>query len=316
MSESKFDAPGVPYINQSIEPRLSWSGAVEALRAAHRQARATSADLLIPMNDGELLTRSASIAGFGAGTKTVSIIAGNPRKRPPLPAVQGLFILFEEVDGRPVALIDGAVLTKWKTVADSLLGASLLARANPRRLTLIGAGAMATALAEGYCTFFASLETVRIWSRTPATAARLARTIGEGAVVCETSRAAVADADIIVCATGARKPMLNGAWVKPGAHVDLVGAHGPAMREADDELMRRARLFVDSRETTIEHIGELMIPIASGVITRENVLGDLYDLIADEMPARAQEDITVFKNGGGAHLDLMTARYMLDAASL
>jgi ornithine cyclodeaminase len=107
-------------------------------------------------------------------------------------------------------------------------------------------------------------------------------------------------------------PVLEGAWVRPGTHVDLIGAFTPAMREADDQLISAASLFVDCRETTIEHIGELMLPLASGVIRREDVLGDLYNLVAGEAGRRAPEDITVFKNGGGAHLDLMTAGLILE----
>ena len=105
----------------------------------------------------------------------------------------------------------------------------------------------------------------------------------------------------------AREPVLHGDWVKPGTHVDLVGAFLPDMREADDALMRKARIFVDSRETTLPHIGELMTPLSEGVITTDDILGDLYELTAEKTGRRDAEEITVFKNGGGAHLDLFTA---------
>ena len=120
-------------------------------------------------------------------------------------------------------------------------------------------------------------------------------------------------------ATGARTPILRGGWICPGVHIDLVGAHGPDMREADDALMASARLFVDSRETTIEHIGELTTPISAGIISRESIEADFYELLAAGASARvdrSESDVTVFKNGGGAHLDLMIAAAIIDAMSV
>lgn len=111
-------------------------------------------------------------------------------------------------------------------------------------------------------------------------------------------------------------PILLGDWVRPGTHVDLIGAFKSDMREADDALLKKSRLFVDCRETTLDHIGELMIPLASGAISKTDILGDLYDL-ASGVPGRVGEtDITVFKNGGGAHLDLMTARELLRSVNI
>ena len=108
-------------------------------------------------------------------------------------------------------------------------------------------------------------------------------------------------------ATRTEEPLIEGAWLKSGTHLDLVGAFTTSMREADDAALRRARLFVDARETTLDHIGELMIPIARGVIGTDDVVADLYDLAAGLTWQRAADDITIYKNGGGAHLDLMTA---------
>ena len=120
-------------------------------------------------------------------------------------------------------------------------------------------------------------------------------------------------ADIIAAATLARQPVIAGAWVRPGTHVDLIGAYKADMREADDAMMARAALFVDSRDTTLGHIGELLMPIATGAITADSVLGDLYDLVRPDTRRRTSDDeITVFKNGGGAHLDLMIAAWIID----
>ncbi|MES2539687.1 MAG: ornithine cyclodeaminase, partial [Pseudomonadota bacterium] len=118
-------------------------------------------------------------------------------------------------------------------------------------------------------------------------------------------------ADIICCATMAKAPLIKGDWLQPGQHLDLIGAYTPAMREVDDTAMARARIFVDARATTIHHIGELMDPIASGAITEADVIADFYDDPA-LYARRSDDEITIAKNGGGAHLDLMTATYIAD----
>jgi ornithine cyclodeaminase len=125
-----------------------------------------------------------------------------------------------------------------------------------------------------------------------------------------------ASADIISSATMARTPVLKGEWITPGTHVDLIGAFKADMREADNALISSGSLFVDSRDTTLHHIGELMIPLAAGIINESDIKGDFYDLIASGTTARKSDDeITVFKNGGGAHLDLMIADYISGAVA-
>ena len=106
------------------------------------------------------------------------------------------------------------------------------------------------------------------------------------------------------------EPILKGAWFQPGQHIDLIGAYRPDMREVDDVALQRARVFVDSYETTMDHIGELKIPLEQGVIDADHVQADYYAL--DQFKRRSNDEITLFKNGGGAHLDLMTSRYILD----
>ena len=124
---------------------------------------------------------------------------------------------------------------------------------------------------------------------------------------------AVQQADIISCATLARAPLIKGAWLRPGQHLDLIGAFLPDMRETDDDAMRRARIFVDTREDTMDNIGEITLPIASGAITETDVLGDFYDLPGGQFRRETDDDITLFKNGGGGHLDLMTCAHIMAA---
>jgi len=125
---------------------------------------------------------------------------------------------------------------------------------------------------------------------------------------------AVGQADIVCVATLSATPVIHGQWLRAGQHIDLIGAFRADMREADDEVMRRGVLYVDSRDTTIGHIGELMIPMASGVIAAESVTADFYDIASGQFKRRNANDITVFKNGGGAHLDLMTAKHIMACA--
>ena len=127
---------------------------------------------------------------------------------------------------------------------------------------------------------------------------------------------AVRAADIVSAATMARSPILQGEWVRPGTHIDLIGAFTPEMREADDALIAVGLVYVDFMETVMDRIGEIMQPIAAGAIERSHIRGDLYDLVAAGTTSRQSDDqITVFKNGGGAHLDLMMASYVVDAVN-
>jgi ornithine cyclodeaminase len=126
---------------------------------------------------------------------------------------------------------------------------------------------------------------------------------------------AVRGADIICTATMSKEPLIRGAWLQAGQHLDLIGAYNPSMREVDDDAMARARLFVDSRATTIGHIGEIMAPLASGAITEADIIADFYDIAGGTFARRSDDEITIAKNGGGAHLDLMTAAYILRSVS-
>jgi ornithine cyclodeaminase len=182
---------------------------------------------------------------------------------------------------------------------------------------MIGAGTMAGPLIRAHVAVRPSIERITIWNRSPARAEALANRLSHlrpAIVVASDLGKAVSEADIVSSATMCNEPVLQGRWLRPGTHVDLVGAYRLDMREADDEVMRRGRIFVDFRGTTLGHIGELMTPIKAGVIREDDVLADLYDLANGAPGRRASDEITVYKNGGGAHLDLMTAIAIVDGA--
>ncbi len=292
---------------ETVEPLLDWLDLSDALLAGHRLAVPQVEDVLMARGDDRLLSRAAWIDGMGLGVKSVTITPGNAARG--LPSVQGAMLVFDDETGSIEAVIDNALITKWKTAGDSLLGARLLARPDAQHLLIVGAGSVAASLIEAYRAWKPDLA-ITLWARRPEAAEALAAHY-PGVTTAADLPAAIAVADIVSTCTMASEPVLRGAWLRPGQHLDLIGAYTPQMREADDAALSAGRLFVDSRATTLHHIGELMIPLANGTITEADVLGELRDLAAGAPGRRSGDEITIFKNGGGAHLDLMTARVIL-----
>ncbi len=296
--------PFIPF--EDGEARLNWLDLVAAMEAGHSAPRASIEDSFLYRGDDTILSRAAWIDGMGALVKTATVFPGNPAKGRAM--IDGSVSLFDDETGVPAAFIDFKLLTKWKTAGDSLLAALRLAPEGASRVLIVGAGTVGHSVRQAFGAGFPDAE-FEVWSRTNASAEALAGQYEHTQAVADLE-AAAGRADIIVGCTMATDPWLHGAWLKDGCHVNLIGAYRPDMREADDTTLLRSRIYVDSFDTTLDHIGELKLPLAAGVITREDVLGDYYDLAAFE---RATGDITLFKNGGGAHLDLMVARYILEA---
>lgn len=297
------------WIGPEAEARLTWEGITSALAAGHTLPRAEIADTLLYRGADTLLNRAAWIDGLGQLVKCATIFPGNAQAG--LPTVNGAVTLYDDRTGRLSALVDFHLVTKWKTAGDSLLAAQRLARPDSQRALICGAGTVARSMVSAYRAAFPGIA-VAIWNRSPARAEALAAEVG--AEVADDLQAAVARADILCTATMATEPVIRGAWLRPGQHLDLIGAYTPAMREVDDTAMARARVFVDARATTVHHIGDLMAPIASGAITEADVVADFYDLGAGIFTRRSDDEITIAKNGGGAHLDLMTAAYIARVA--
>ena len=287
------------------EAGLDWIGLTEALAAGHQLPKAKIADTFLYRDPDTLLSRSAWIDGMGLAVKSATVFPGNPAQGKAM--VNGGVTLYSDTDGMLEAIVDFHLVTKWKTAGDSLLGALRLARADSASVLIVGAGTVGHSLCEAFGAGFPE-ATQTVWNRTVSKAHELAAQV-PGLRVAEDLESAVRAADIVVCATMASAPVIRGEWLRPGQHLNLIGAYRPDMREADDDALRRSRIFVDSFDTTLDHIGELKTPLAEGVIAREDVLADFYDLEAFKAAA---EDITLFKNGGGAHLDLMTARFVLE----
>ncbi len=298
----------IQVIGREAERLLTWDGIVAALEAGHRLPCAEVADLFLYRRADTVLDRAAWIDGLGQLVKFCTIFPGNAVAGKP--TVNGVVAVFSDTDGLPRAFLDFHMVTKWKTAGDSLLAARRLARPDSRKVLIVGAGTVARSMVDAYRSSFPDAA-FTIWNRGRERAEALAAEVGAG--VADDLPAAVAAADIICTATMSKEPVIRGDWLRPGQHLDLIGAYNPLMREVDDTAMARARLFVDSRSTTLHHIGELIEPIKSGAIRETDVIADYYDIAAGSFARQSAEEITIAKNGGGAHLDLMTADWIARA---
>ncbi len=298
----------IEIVPREAQAQLSWAGLMAAIEAGHRLPRAEIADLFLYRGKDTILDRAAWIDGLGALVKVATIHPGNTAQGKP--SVNGAVTLFDDKTGELTALVDFHLVTKWKTAGDSLLSAARLARKDSRNILLVGAGNVAKSMVEAYSSVFPDAR-FTVWNRSSAAAA--AMSVDKRVTATEDLAAAVAAADIICTATMAKEPLINGAWLRPGQHLDLIGAYRPDMREVDDNALRRATIFVDSRATTIHHIGEIKDPIARDVIAETDIIADFYDLAAGTYARTHDDQITIAKNGGGAHLDLMTATYIAKA---
>jgi len=295
--------PIIPF--EEGEKPLDWLELTQALSDGHAMPKAEIADTFLYRDPDTLLSRAAWIDGLGSLVKTATVFPRNPEHGQPM--VNGSVCLYSDLDGTLAALIDFHLVTKWKTAGDSLLAARRLARPDSREILITGAGTVGQSLCEAFGEGFPEAR-ITLWNRTRSKAETLAEKMG--VAVTGDLEAAVRKADIVVSATMSSEPVIKGDWLQPGQHLNLIGAYRPDMRETDDTALRRARIFVDSRDTTIGHIGELKIPMENGVITEEDIVADFYQL--DAFARQGDDDITLFKNGGGAHLDLMTSRYVLN----
>ncbi|HZZ60081.1 MAG TPA: ornithine cyclodeaminase [Roseiarcus sp.] len=291
---------------------------IEALRSAHCEDGMGEVERLsveAPGTANSALTWLAWHPSRGLAVKTATVFPGNTASGSG-PNIQSVVTLFDAACGGPLAAIHGESFTRMKTAADSALGADLLARDDAATLAVLGAGGQAKTHVRFLRAVRPSIERVLIWNRTGGTGERLAAQLREEEIDAEAladPEAAVREAEVVSCLTASVDPVLRGQWLKAGAHVDLVGGFTPPMRESDDDVVRRGRLFADTLRFTLTVCGDYTAPIAKGVIAPEAVEGDLFGLCSGRIPGRrSNEEITVFKNGGGGHLDLIVARAIWD----
>jgi len=298
---------------QQTRERLPFPALIEALRAMFRTGCAAPPRHVheIPGQPGGpggvSLLMPAWQAGGLYGVKTVNVFPGNRERG--LPGLFATYQLFDATTGQPLALLDGNEITARRTAATSALAASFLAPTDARTLLVVGCGRVGSLLPEAYRAV-RPIGRVLAWNPSPEPAQRLAahcQGLGLRAEAVTDLGAAVAQADVVACATLATEPLVRGAWLRPHAHLDLIGSFTPAMREADDDCWRGADVVVDTREALTKS-GDLLGPLARGVIRADGLHADLGELVRGEVAGRAPGGRrTVFKSVGFALEDLAAA---------
>ncbi|SIT35598.1 Ornithine cyclodeaminase/mu-crystallin [Paraburkholderia ribeironis] len=292
---------------QDIRSVMTWDLAIEALRDGHFGARPSAGGFLLQDGPFSLFSRGVILPGYGAGVKVASMFPPNALTEKPLPTEDAIFVIINEDTKSISCILDGPEVTRWKTAADSALASAILSASSSRTLLVIGAGPVALALAQAHVHVRPSIERIMLWNRTPQKLDGVARTLlqlGRKVDVVTDVDDAVSQADIISSATGSTSPIIKGRFLKSGAHVDLVGGYRPDMREADDDVIAQSDVFVDFTDTAVD-AGDIAGAIATGSLTRSDIKGDLFGLVR-AAPKRSGK-ATVFKNAGGAHLDLLVA---------
>lgn len=312
-----------------IDRVLTFPGLVEVLRSAFRDGAVQpvrhhhtierpdgAASTLLLMPAWSDLIRAGTSANGHIGVKIVTVSPDNNAIGKP--AVMGVYLLLDGQTGESLALIDGQRLTQWRTACASALAADYLARADASRLLVVGAGALSTFLARAHCAM-RPIREIRVWNRTPANAERIARELsacGLPAQATDDLDSAIAWADIISSATIATEPLVRGELLRPGTHVDLVGAFTPAMRESDDAAIGRSRVFVDTRAGAAKEAGDIVQAIDSGALEPGAIVADLFELTRGEKTGRNGDDeITLFKSVGAALEDLAAGIAVYEAVA-
>jgi ornithine cyclodeaminase len=254
----------------------------------------------------------------GAGAVKLSTVSPSNAAQG-LPTIQAAIVVFSET-GAPIALLDGASVTQLRTAAASALASEYLSRADSAHLVVIGTGALAPYMAAAHCAVrpIARISVCgRRQERATATVNAIRALVSQHIELSVASSVedAVATADIVTCATSSAIPVLLGRWLRRGVFVDLVGSFSPARREADDDVVMRSRIFVDTFEGALAEAGDLLEPLARGVLSRERIEGELADLVRGRVAGRTDDDeLTLFKSVGTAIEDLAAAQMIVAAA--
>jgi ornithine cyclodeaminase/alanine dehydrogenase-like protein (mu-crystallin family) len=308
---------------RDVRAAVTMPAAIAAMREAFAQLSSGAAQvpqravLTQTGRDATTLVMPAWLPQGGQlGVKLVSVVPGNVAAG--LPAVPAVVLLLDAATGQPRALMDGTYLTALRTGAASGLATDLLARPDARVVALFGAGGQAPFQLEAICAV-RPIERAWIVNRTLAHAARLADQVRAWpaalrprevrvAVLGDTAHAAVEEADVIAAATSAHVPLFPGGWVRPGTHVNAIGAFTPDARELPADLMARARIVVDQRAAALAEAGDVTLAIAEGAITAGDIAAELGELMLGTRHGRSSRDeITVFKSVGSAAQDVAVA---------
>ncbi|HJS90399.1 MAG TPA: ornithine cyclodeaminase family protein [Steroidobacteraceae bacterium] len=306
---------------QEIRELVSMPQLIESLRSAFAGRIATPARQFSPIPGGSgerlLLYMPAFSPQGGGAVKLVTLFPDNRARG--LPTIQAILVVFSQA-GAPIAMLDGAMVTRLRTGAASALASSYLSRLDSAHLLVIGTGALAPYMALGHCSV-RPIRRVSVWGRderrAQGTAAEIRSLVGKEleVKVAGSREEAVGAADIISCATSSAEPLVAGKWLRPGTFLDLVGSFTPQRREVDDEAVLRSRVFVDTLEGALAEAGDLLHPLRRGVIDRSRIEGELADLVSGRVSGRREQDeILLFKSVGTAIEDLAAAQLIVAAA--
>jgi ornithine cyclodeaminase len=262
-----------------------------------------------------LLLMPSWVPGQYTGVKVLTVYPDNAKRS--LPAIFGTYLLSSGKTGEMLAVVDGGELTARRTAATSALAARHLARPDAEELLVCGTGRLSLNLIEAHAQV-RPLKRIRVWGRNAGNAEKTAadaRALGFDAKAVADIETAARTADIISCATLSQAPLICGDWLKPGAHLDLIGGFKPDMREADDTAVARASVFVDTRAGAMSEAGDIVQPLKTGVLTPGGIRAELRELVAKEHPGRqSTEEITFFKSVGAALEDLAGAILAYESA--
>ena len=269
----------------------------------------------IPVNnenpDSTLLIMPAWQSGEAIGIKIVTVCPGNNKRN--LPSIVGNYILSDGITGIPRLIMDGALLTAWRTAAVSALASRYLSRENSRCLLMVGTGTLAPHLIRAHRQM-RPIEKVLVWGRNISKAKTIVTNLrdeGINASIAECLDVAVAEADIISCATLSGEPLIYGRWLKPGVHLDMVGSFKPNLREADDEAIRITKKYADTKEGATTESGDYVIPLNQALMSKDDIVGDLYDLVDGRVNGRtSDEEMTFFNSVGTAAADFGAALHV------
>lgn len=302
------------YGPEALAERMPLGPLLAALEAGFR------ADITVPLRhhhmyanptagqDSTLLLMPAWESASYLGVKLITVSPENPLKGKP--SIQGIYLLADVATGTPQALLDAKTLTLLRTSAASALASRYLSREETRSMVMVGTGALAPYLIRAHAGV-RPIEQVWVWGRSQEKAEGVVEALAGEAFQVEATTdlaAACQAADLISCATMAKEPLVAGAWLRPGQHLDLVGSYLPDHREADDAAVRRSVVYVDIMEGATHESGDIVVPLKNGTLTREAIRGDLFDLCRGRVPGREDADsITYFKSVGHALEDLAAA---------
>lgn len=292
---------------------LAWPALIEAIEAMFKGGCVMPVrhhhDVEVPgETSATLLMMPAWVPGDYIGVKILSVFPDNALRA--LPAIFGTYLLSSGNTGEMLAAVEGGELTARRTAATSALAAKYLARDNAIDMLVVGTGRLSINLMQAHAVT-RPLKTFQVWGRNRDNAEKTAaeaRSLGLNATACTDIEKAARSADIISCATLSTQPLIRGEWLKEGAHLDLVGAFKPSMRESDDDAVRRADVYVDTREGALSEGGDIVQPIREGIIEKKDIRAELSQLVRGEKPGRTDDkQITLFKSVGAALEDLAGA---------